>query len=239
MSEARRITCPACGGSTPLPLDLTTPEFQCSYCSARLSTRAYAGQAAVSADTLLGHMRAVVANPTDPNSAIHNAPRFEGGDRNSRPAQCRHCGGAVQVPLALHVHTLSCTSCGKVQRVADYISDRERFELDMKRQVAGNEAFARLRAEGVPCTSCGGQNAVPDDGSVQIRCLFCGAAILLSAYVDDTAVARQRLKHGVFQMRDQLLREQEQKQRHLRRVVLTVVVLAAIAFAVALFALND
>jgi hypothetical protein len=234
MSEARRITCPACGGSTRLPEDLRTPEFQCDFCAARLATANYAGHAAVSADALLGHMRRVVANPpSDARAAIQHAPRFEGGDTTSRAAACRHCGGAVAVPLALHVHTFSCAACGKVQRVAEYISDRDRFELDMKRQVAGNEALLQLQAEGIVCSSCGGKNQVPSDGSVQLSCAFCGTAILLSAYVDASAVARQRLKHGVFRMREEMLREHETRQRHLRRVFLILGILVVVGVVIA------
>ena len=75
----------------------------------------------------------------------------------------------------------------------------------MARQVAGNEAWRRLLADGVACGRCGGVNAVPDDGSVQLACSFCGAAVLLSDHVDAGAVARHRLKHGVFAMRDEAL----------------------------------
>src|SRR5690606_20596512 len=101
-----------------------------------------------------------------------------------RPAKCHHCGGAVAVPLDLQVNILHCAACGRAQRVTDYISNNERFRLDMARQLAGNQALLRLQAEGVDCPSCGGKNAVLDDGSMQVTCRFCATPILLSAFVD-------------------------------------------------------
>jgi hypothetical protein len=43
--------------------------------------------------------------------------------------------------------------------------------------------------------------------------------------VDATAVARQRMKHGVFGMRDELMRQQVERDNKVRRVVAVVVVL--------------
>lgn len=116
-------------------------------------------------------------------------------------------------------------------------TDEERFRLDMERQVAGNEALRRLVAEGVTCRGCGGHNTVPDDDSVQLSCSFCGATLLLADYVDASAVARRRLKHGVFAVRDQLLAAEEARQRRVRWIVLAVVAVVVVVlgagFAVA------
>lgn len=195
---SRGVTCSRCGASTPLPDDLTVPSFACAFCHAVLETAAYAGQAAVSADALLGYVGAALESGV---GAPESAPRFEGGSTSPRAASCRHCAAPVEVPLDVSVRELSCAGCGRRQPVSDYVSDEERFALDMQRQVAGNEALVRLRAEGVPCGKCGAKSAVPDDGSVQLVCPYCGATILLSDHVDASAVARARLKHGVYAVR--------------------------------------
>jgi len=233
MASERGVTCHQCGASTPLPDDLRVPTFQCAFCKTVLQTASYAGHSAVSADALLGHLQAAVASPATAMDAARSAPRFEGGDTSSRPAACLRCGAEVQVPLALHVHQLTCGACHAVQPVTDYLSDKVRLELDMARQVAGNEALKRLQAEGVPCTKCGGRNPVPEDGSIQLVCKFCSATILLSDHVDASAVARQRLKHGVFGLRDELMRKQKEQDR-IRNVlipagiVISILILAAL-----------
>jgi hypothetical protein len=224
----RGVTCPRCGGSTPLPHDLRVPTFECAFCHATLQTAAYAGQAAVSADALLGHIGAVVSAPAHAAAHAQAAPRFQGGSSEHRPAQCRACGGAVAVPLDLQVRTFGCPTCGRTHQVDDYVSNDERFRLDMARQVAGNEALRRLQAEGVPCGRCGGRNAVPSDGSVQVPCSFCGAPILLSDHVDASAVARQRLKHGVFALQEQLVAAQKARDRWILTVIVAVVAVALI-----------
>lgn len=225
----RGIHCTSCGASTPLPDDLRVPTFACRFCHAVLETRRFAGSAASSADALLGHMQAAIAQPpADVLASIDAAPRFQGGGGNTRAERCKECGADVAVPLDVEVHTFSCGGCGREQRVDRYVSDRERFELDMQRQVAGNEALKRLEAEGVPCGRCGGHNQVPADGSVQFVCRYCGSAILLSEHVDATAVARQRLAKGVFAMRDDLIRQQEERDRKVKGVVLAVVALVVV-----------
>ncbi|MCC7540069.1 MAG: hypothetical protein IT379_27875 [Deltaproteobacteria bacterium] len=233
MAGNRGVTCPRCGASTPLPDDLRVPSFACAFCHATLETAAFAGRAAVSADALIGHMQAAVADPARVMDAARSAPRFEGGSAESRPSACKHCGAAVAVPLDLHVRELTCAACGRTQPVSAHVSDEERFALDMARQVAGNEALKRLKAEGVPCTKCGARNPVPDDGSVQLVCRFCGAAVLLSDHVDASAVARQRLKHGVYEMRDALMAKQARRQRTTTIVVVAIVVVVLAGFIVA------
>ncbi len=222
---SRGVTCGRCGASTPLPDDLTLPSFTCGFCHAVLETAAYAGQAAVSADALLGYVgTALESGVATPESA----PQFQGGSASTRAAPCRRCGAPIEVPLDVSVRELSCAGCGQRQRVSDYVSDEERFALDMQRQVAGNEAFARLKAEGVPCGACGAKSPVPDDGSVQLVCAYCGATILLSDHVDETAVARARLKHGVFAMREEAMRKQAERSRRVNLVVGVVVALVVV-----------
>lgn len=218
-----------------MPDDLRTPTFACAFCRGELRTADYAGAAAVSADALLGHVRAAVALPSAAEAieASRSAPRFQETNRASRAAQCLRCGGPVEVPLDLYQNQLTCPGCHAVQPVNDYVSDKERLELDMARQVAGNEAYRRLLAEGVACGRCGGVNAVRDDGSVQLTCSFCGAAVLLSDHVDAGAVARHRLKHGVFAMRDEALRANAAHTRKVNTTVAVVVALLFVGFVVA------
>jgi len=184
----RGVDCSRCGASTPLPDDLRQPTFRCGACGAELSTAAFAGASAVSADALVGHVRAAVAGRADPAAT----PRFDGGGSGGPGA------------------------------------------FDPAGQIAGNQALARLRAEGVRCGGCGGLNPVPDDGSVQVVCRFCGAAVLLADHVDPAAVGRDRLKHGIFAFRDEVIRQQEARDRLVRNVILAavgVIVLAIVAAA--------
>lgn len=211
-----------------MPGDLRVATFECAFCHGVLQTAAFAGRAAVSADALVGHLQTAVGDPSTAAATAQHAPRFHGGSTESRPASCRHCGATIAVPLDLEVRELGCGSCHRTQPVSDYVSDAERFQLDMARQVAGNEALKRLQAEGVPCGRCGGRNRVPEDGSVQIVCSFCGAAILLSEHVDASAIARNRLKHGVFDLRDQLVRAQQERERRVRNVIIALVVTAIV-----------
>lgn len=224
----RGVTCHQCGASTALPEDLRAKTFGCAYCGAEIETASVVGREAVSADALLDHVARVAAAPVaNLRENVLAAPRFEGGSAGTQAAQCKRCHAAVAVPLDVTVHTFACGACGSAERVVDYVSDKERLDLDMARQIAGNEAFKRLKAEGVPCVRCAGVNAVPDDGSVQLVCRFCNATILLTDHVDASAIARARLKHGVFALRDEALRAQEAGQRRVRWLAITVSVLVA------------
>ncbi|MBX3227028.1 MAG: hypothetical protein KIT84_41275 [Labilithrix sp.] len=217
----RGVTCRQCGASTPLPDDLRVPSFACQYCRAQLVTAAYAGAAAVSADALLGHVGAAMRG-----ERTDAAPRFEGSrSAATRAAECRHCRAPVAVPLDVTVHTFRCAPCGREQRVNEYVSDGERLAIDLGRQVAGNDALARLRAEGVECSRCGGKNAVPDDGSVQIVCQFCKAAVLLSDHVDASAVARARLKHGIHAARGEIVHKRTARDK---LIIIGAVIAAAV-----------
>lgn len=227
MASDRGVTCPQCGATTPLPDDLLVPTFACAFCHATLATADFAGTAAVSADALVGHLEKLAADPkaamAHHEESVRTAPRFDGGSREHREGKCVHCQATVAVPLDLEVRELTCGACGRTQFVRRHISDEERFRLDMDRQVAGNEAYKRLLAEGLACPKCGGHNPVPDDGSVQLICKFCRAAILLSDHVDETAIARHRLKHGVFGVRDELVRQQKGRDRAIGIAVAVIV----------------
>ncbi len=158
-------------------------------------------------------------------------PRFEhSGASRTRAGQCKLCGADVQVPLDLATHAFECPGCGKTEPVNAYISDTERLGLDMARQLAGNQALAELRADGVPCGQCGGHNAVPDDGSVQVLCQFCGATVLLSDHVDADAVARARLKRGVNEMRAALKIAQAEREKSVRRLLVVMMVIVVGVF---------
>ena len=220
----RGVTCHRCGASTPLPDDLRVAAFACAFCRAELATASYGGAAAVSADALLGHIGHVIGGNVPLAQAAAAAPRFQGGSTDARAATCQHCAAPIAVPLDLSIRELTCDGCGRTQAVNRYISDGERFALDMERQVAGNEAFKRLCAEGVPCSRCGAKNAVPEDGSVQLPCKYCKATILLSDHVDASAVAHARLKHGVFAMRDAVIQQQASRNR-----LTTIIVIGCVA----------
>ncbi len=224
----RGVTCQRCGASTPLPADLRAATFACAFCGAQNDTAAVVGREAPSADALLGHIAQIAADPANLRAMVQNAPRFEGGSAGTRAASCMRCHAPVAVPLDVTIHQFACGACGSTERVEAYISDKERLDIDMARQLAGNEAFKRLKAEGVPCVRCAGKNAVPDDGSVQLVCRFCNATILLTDHVDASAIARNRLKHGVFAMRDEALRANAANERRTRTLAITVAVLVAL-----------
>jgi hypothetical protein len=213
-----------------LPDDLRAPTFQCAYCKATIQTASVASAEVVSADALLGHMADAIANPSEDIAAsVARAPKVVHGTAGFRDAQCKGCGAPVQVPLDVTVHRFECGGCKRTQFVDQYISDKERLDIDMARQVAGNQAFARLKAEGVPCGKCAGVNHVPDDGSVQVVCRFCSATILLTDHVDASAISRARLKQGVMEMRDEALRAQAEEQRNARVIAAVVFVVVALA----------
>ena len=232
----RGVTCHRCGASTPLPADLRVPVFGCAFCGAEIETAAVVGREAVSADALHHHVAGAAAHRSDLREFVRSAPRFEGGSAGFRGARCLRCDAPVEVPLDVTVHQFTCGACGSAERVDAYISDKERLDIDMARQIAGNEALARLRAEGVPCVRCAGRNAVPDDGSVQVVCRFCGATILLTDHVDASAVARSRLKHGALARRDEALRANAAVERRARTVSIAVVVAVVVVIVVAIAA---
>lgn len=233
MTTLSRVECGQCGASTPLPEDLTQPTFRCAYCHRDLVTALYAGKAAVSADHLLAHLDRVVETGMTAREAVDAAPRFSDRNLDVRHSACVQCGAPVVVPMDLHQNVLTCGACGRVQNVDRHVSQKERLENDMRRQMEGNAALKRLIAEGAPCTNCGGMNHFPDDGTVQIVCTFCNTTLLLGQYVDASAVARRRLKEGVFAMRDELLRRQEEQQAKVRYFTVAVIVVVAVIALVA------
>jgi hypothetical protein len=234
MSVDRGVTCYHCGASATLPEDLRTPTFTCSFCTTVLETARYAGSMAVSADALAAHLHQglakAAAGKLDLDAHIASAPRLEHGSAGHRTMPCRLCQAPLAVPLDVTVHGVTCQTCNHPQRVADYISDRERFEIDMQRQVAGNEALKRLEAEGAPCTKCGGHTPVPERGLVQLACVHCGATILLQDHVDASAVARHRLAQQVFASMGEA-RVAHDKQKRTRDNLILGVMLAGFGIA--------
>jgi hypothetical protein len=216
------VLCAKCGASTSLPDDLRVPTFSCSACHETLSTAEHVGRSAVAVDALMGWMGEAINKPFDADAA-RAAPKVPHGHGLTKSMPCQKCGAALAVPLDLGVHQVRCDACARTWPVAAYISDVERMNLDMARQVAENAAFAERVANGIRCAQCGGHNDVPDDDSVQIVCVHCGAAVLLGADGHEEAVARRRLKHGVFAVRDELIARQEAKQRRERWIALAVV----------------
>ncbi|MCA9490085.1 MAG: hypothetical protein KC621_09180 [Myxococcales bacterium] len=106
---------------------------------------------------------------------------------------------------------------------AGTFDDAERLQLDLARQVAENDALKQLVADGLDCPSCGAHNDVADDHRVQLTCTHCGATVRLSDHVAAGAVARRRLAHGVFAMRDELVAKQEAAKRRERTIVFVLV----------------
>lgn len=231
MQRERGITCTHCGGSSPVPADLRTPSFPCAFCGTILSTTAVAGHAAVSADGTIANLREAVTRPVSPE-AVARMPVYRERPSHVRAAKCHHCGADVAVPLDLHEKELVCAACQRRQPITLYISDRERFELDMRRQVAANAELARARAEGVPCLSCGASCPVPDDGSIQTRCATCGAVVMLADHVDAGALARRRLMHGVHAIKNELTEQQAARDRKVKVVVALGVVLVLVGAVV-------
>ncbi len=229
----RTVQCPRCGASTPLPEDLLTKEFACAYCHHALATVDFAGAAAVSADALVDHIERAVASPGSVVDAARAAPKFQGDNAEVRASACVHCLAPVEVPMDLTINFITCGACGREQAIERHVSQKERLEADMERQVAGNRALDAFYADGVSCTSCGGHVTFPDDGSVQIACPHCQTTLVASQWVDASAVARRRLKHAVFAMRDELVEQQRTKDRSTAIAILVVVGLV-VAFAVAM-----
>ncbi len=241
MSTGRGVTCYRCGASATLPEDLRTPTFACGYCASVLETARYAGGMAVSADALAAHVRSGLASaaagrPLDVHAHVASAPKLEHGSAGHRTMPCRVCGAPLDAPLDVTVHRVTCRGCNHEQRIADYVSDAERLEIDMQRQVAGNEALKRLAAEGAPCGRCGARTPVSERGVVQIACAHCGATILLQDHVDASAVARQRLAPQVLADVAAARAVHEQRARK-RDLVIVAVVVAGIAVAALLSAL--
>jgi hypothetical protein len=177
------------------------------------------------------HMRAIGENPRQ--LAQMPMPRFESGNTATRPSTCRFCQAPVAVPLDLRVKTFECPSCRRTDAVEMHVQGKERFLLDMQRQVAGNQALAKLRAEGVVCHACGARNAVVDPAAVQVVCTHCRAVILLSDHVASDALARARLKLGLGELRAGIARSQQREARITTIVVVTVILLAAVGGLVA------
>jgi hypothetical protein len=231
----RGVTCPQCGGSTPLPDDLRVPTFACSFCHATLETAAFAGRGAVTAEGIARHLEgALDMTAREAIDGASSLQRFEDRNTDHREAPCKLCGATLHVPLALEVHVVTCGGCGREQRIDVYVSDAERLDLDLTRQREENAALDRLIASGVACGRCGGHNAVPDDGSAQLVCTHCRAAILLAEHVPAGAIARRRLKHAALGFRDAALAHDAANQAHARRVGLIVLVLCVVGAAIAI-----
>ncbi len=232
---AKGVACDFCGATTPLPDNLLAPTFTCRYCHATLPTARYAGRAAVSADAIGEHMQEILENPPPGGFDSVPMPRFE-QSVGSRTDTCKVCGHAVEVPLDLAVSAFACKSCGRTQSVRDYISNEDRLMLEMQRQDVGSRQLEVARQQGVRCGRCGAPNEVPDDGSIQIVCRFCGAAILLAEHVDADALARSRLWHNVVETAEEQASKQEERQRQ-RDQKVTIYILVAIVLAIVLMAL--
>jgi DNA-directed RNA polymerase subunit RPC12/RpoP len=200
------------------------PTFACAYCHEPLSTAAYAGRDVVSAEEMRAHFAGLLANP-----GATPAPQPVFVNTRTEPRPCVHCGAALQVPLDMRAKTVACPACGRTEPVARYLSDAQRLLLDAQQQIAGNQALARLRAEGVPCSRCGARTPVTEQAAVQVICQYCKAPILLSEHVDTSAVARSRLRLGVDQLRASIA-EQERKQKRLG-LIITAVVLTCVGLA--------
>lgn len=193
ISKTSGVKCSTCGASTPLPSDLRIPTFECAYCHAQLETAAYAGVGAVRVDEMGAYMNAVLDSGTTDG---HVAPKLVHGTAGFRAMPCFACKAEVQVPLDVTITKVTC-ACGREAPVNRYISDVERLQIDMARQIAGNEELARLKVDGLRCRKCNAHNPVADPIEVQQICSSCRGVILLSDYVPPDAIDRQRLKASV------------------------------------------
>lgn len=231
----RGVECKSCGASTPLPDDLRVPSFSCAFCHQTLRTVDYAGEQTRAAAEMNAFFQRAVDRPHD----LGTAPKLVTANRDAtRPSRCRRCGAEISVSLDLRVHQVQCAACGHTDAVSAHISDAERMQLDMQRQVEGNDAYRRLIAEGVACERCGGKNDVPSDGAVQIVCRFCAQPILLRDHVDEDALARRQLRNAALAMRDGLQAKQKATDKRVAIIILALVaavvvvgVVAALAFA--------
>lgn len=221
------VVCAHCGASTPLPEDLRVPTFTCRFCGTELSTEKHAGTGAVRVDEMHAFFQTIVEEPSA--LASTKAPVLVHGDGGTREAPCVHCGARVVVPLTITMPTVRCDACGRIEPVHRYVSDAERLQLDMARQVAGNQAVARLVSTGVQCPRCGAHNAVSEPISVQIACSSCRHAILLSDFVPADAIDRARLKQSVLGLKEAITAKHEASVRTTRIVVIAVIVAVALA----------
>jgi DNA-directed RNA polymerase subunit RPC12/RpoP len=221
-----------------LPGDLRVPSFRCSACGAELATSAYVDKSIASVEQMRVYLEGLAANPRA--AGARPAPRFETTNADVRPATCRHCGGAVSVPLSLRDKTFVCPTCHRTEAIVNYVTDKERFVLDMQRQMAGNRALKDLRTAGVPCHRCGAQNPIADPAAVQVVCSYCGAAILLSDHVSADAIARARLKQGLVDLRAGFEAAQKTQDRKVLILVACIlgVAVAGVGIAVAVGALR-
>ena len=103
------VTCSRCGGSTPLPADLRVPSFRCSACGGELATAHYLNQDIASAE----HFSRSICTKSARIVSPRDRPRASSRRtlRDTRAANCRHCNGAIQVPLALREKTVTCPTC--------------------------------------------------------------------------------------------------------------------------------
>lgn len=226
------MTCSQCGASTPLPADLRIPTFHCAYCNAALSTTAYAGVGAVRVDEMGAFFNAVVESGS---AEGHVAPKLVHGTAGMRRMPCFACTAEIEIPLDVTISRVTCTSCGRDAAVNRYISDVERLQIDMARQVSGNAELKRLIAEGVQCKRCNAQNTFGDPVPVQLECTSCRGVILISDYVASDAVDRSRLRANAYAMRDNLIAKRTASgNRNAIVIVAIIVVVIAIALGIAL-----
>jgi transcription elongation factor Elf1 len=161
------------------------------------------------------------------------APKLEHGDAGTRDAECVHCGAGISVPLTITIPTVSCASCGKTEPVSRYVSDGERFQLDMARQLAGNQQLRELLHTGLTCPRCGAHNALSEPVPVQIACSSCRHTILLSDFAPADAVDRARLKQTALEFKQGLLAKQEANARRGRYIAFAIVAGLVIAILTA------
>lgn len=227
------VVCTQCGASTPLPEDLRVATFACQFCRAELSTASYAGVGAVRVDEMRAFFNAVVEAPSALKSI--QPPKLVHGDGGTREGKCAHCGAPLAIPLTITTHSVTCASCGKTEPINRYIGDAERMQLDIDRQVAGNQAVAELLRTGVSCPKCGAPNALSEPISVQHLCTTCGHAILLSDFVPADAIDRARLKQIAHELKRGIAAQAAARQRASRFIVIGVIALVLVAVGVAAF----
>jgi len=223
------VRCTHCGASTPLPDDLLIETFTCRFCATTLSTAAFAGEGAVRVDEMKAYLSAAIESPP---TSYENAPKLVHGTAGFRRMPCVHCAAPIDVPLQITVPRVRCDACGREEFVKRYISDVERLQIDMARQVQGNQALKALIASGVSCGRCGANNPLSEPVEIQMSCRSCGHVILMKDHVPADAIDRARLKAAVVEIHEAAKQQHADRSRTVA-IFTVVIVVVAIAIAIA------
>jgi hypothetical protein len=162
------------------------------------------------------YCHAVLSTAAVAGASVVSAERFVG-----------YLEGSAANPAAYRPGEAPRFDNGQLRSLDAHVSKQDRFVMDVGRQLAGNQALAQLRADGVQCPQCGARNVVPVDGSVQVTCTHCRSAIVLSSFVDADAIARSRLEHALHARREQAVAAGKTRDRTILLITVGALALAA------------